>query len=68
MLEDVLPVEVPVFGINDHPIQSQCHRHLTNRSGFQGDLQTADGFVPSQFLAEPLQGCRLHGLKMALAK
>jgi hypothetical protein len=60
VFEDLLPIEVPVFGVDDDPVQAQRHRHFRNAGRLQGHPQTVDGFLARQLSAKPLQGGDFH--------
>ena len=42
MLDDLLPVEVAVLGVDHHPVQPEGHRHLGHAGRFQRHPQPID--------------------------
>ncbi len=60
VFDDFFPVEVPVFGVDDHPVQPQRDGHFGDAGGLQGDPQPEDGSIGRQLAAEIADGGDFH--------
>jgi len=52
VLDNLLPIEVPVLGVDDDPVQPQRDRHLGHAGGFQRHPEPVHGPIGSELLAE----------------
>ena len=60
MLDDVLPIEMAVFRINDDPIDTEGHGHFRDAGSFERDPQAVGRFICRQFFAERGDGGGFH--------
>ena len=58
--ENVLPVEVTVFGIHHNPVYAQGHGHFRDAGRLQGDPKPVNRLIGRQLLAQLPNGRRLH--------
>ena len=61
VLGDVLPVEVPVLGVDDDPVEAEGDGHLGDGGRIERDPQAEGGPVGGECAAEGLDGGGLHG-------
>jgi hypothetical protein len=62
VLDDFFPIEVPVLGIDDHPIKPQSNGHFSDAWAFQRHPQPEHGLVARQFLLQFLDRRSFHRL------
>src|SRR4051812_22736087 len=60
MFDDFLPVEMPVLGIDDDPVEAQCHGHFRDTGALECDPQPIDRFLFGEFGAEGPNGAGVH--------
>ena len=66
VFHDIFPIEMAVFGVDDHPVEPQRDRHFRNAGRLQRDPQTEHSLVGGQFATEATDGGGLH--KAALTR
>ena len=60
VFENLLPVKVTVFGVDDNPVKAEGDGHFRNVGRLQRDPKAVNGFVRRQFLPEPLDCGSFH--------
>ena len=60
VLDDFLPIEMAVLGVDHHPVQAQGHRHLGDARRFERDPQAEHRLVGRKLAAEAADGGSLH--------
>jgi hypothetical protein len=60
VVEDVLPVKMPMFGVDHNPVQAESRRHFRKAGGFQSNPEAVGGVAGGQFFAEFLEGGSFH--------
>jgi len=63
VFDDFLPIEVTVFGVDRHPVESQRDRHLADARRLQRNPEPVDGRAGLHFRTEALQGGDFHESK-----
>ena len=60
VFDDLLPVEMPVFGVDDDPIHAQGHGHFGDAGRFQRDPQAVDRLIGGQLATQFVDGGCFH--------
>ena len=60
MLDDLLPVEMAVLGVDHDPIEPEAHRHLGHTGRFQGDPQAVHRLTGGKLFSKFADRERVH--------